>query len=160
MWDSGIRNVVGDNSVAALLPTNPYHGMYTTVEKHGFPGIFIIPRQATSIPTPLPLHLPPPPPYQCFLTFVLFLLKYFSLIFDFILFYFLITIRCLLQHPNTRFRSGSVQPDVCHRIWPCFDLGRSIQQIKKQKTKTRTRNELYFKYLNMVDNDHRVRCGH
>jgi len=49
MFDSGIRNVVGDNSVAALLPANPYHGIYTSLETNGLSGLFIVPRQATNI---------------------------------------------------------------------------------------------------------------
>ncbi len=49
LYDSGIRNVVGDNSVKALVPDFPYHGITTTKEVNGLDGIFIIPRQATSI---------------------------------------------------------------------------------------------------------------
>lgn len=49
MYDSGITNVVGDNSIAKLRPSNPYHGIITTQQEHGFSGIFIIPRQATNI---------------------------------------------------------------------------------------------------------------
>lgn len=49
IWDFGIRFVVGDNSRAELIPANLYHGLYTTVEKNGFDGLYIIPRHATDI---------------------------------------------------------------------------------------------------------------
>lgn len=49
MWDIGIRNVVGDNSRPDLVPSNLYHGLYTTESYNGFPGIYIIPRHATNI---------------------------------------------------------------------------------------------------------------
>jgi len=49
MADEGIVTAVGDNSRAELLPEDLYHGMYTTVEKNGYAGTFIIPRWATNI---------------------------------------------------------------------------------------------------------------
>lgn len=46
MWDTGIKYVVGDNSRPELVPkTSLYHGITTTEAEHGFPGMYIIPRQ-------------------------------------------------------------------------------------------------------------------
>lgn len=42
--DFGITYVVGDSSRPELQPDNPYHGLWTTTEKNGYPGIFIVPR--------------------------------------------------------------------------------------------------------------------
>jgi len=47
--DNGIECVVGDNSVALLIPPNLYHGFYTTVEVNGYAGVFVIPRAPTEI---------------------------------------------------------------------------------------------------------------
>lgn len=46
---NGITCVVGDNSVANLTQPNPYLGEWTSEDKHGVNGIFIIPRFATEI---------------------------------------------------------------------------------------------------------------
>eukprot|EP00026_Physarum_polycephalum_P003715 Phypoly_transcript_03729.p1 GENE.Phypoly_transcript_03729~~Phypoly_transcript_03729.p1 ORF type:complete len:737 (+),score=86.88 Phypoly_transcript_03729:116-2326(+) len=45
----GITTVVGDNSRPELVPENRYHGIYTSVAKHGFDGIFIVPRHVSDI---------------------------------------------------------------------------------------------------------------
>jgi len=45
----GIYTVVGDNSRPELVPENKYHGIYTSVETHGFDGIYIVPRHVTDI---------------------------------------------------------------------------------------------------------------
>jgi len=47
--DAGIQCVVGDNSVAALIPPNLYHGIITTAAVNGYDGVFIIPRAPTEI---------------------------------------------------------------------------------------------------------------
>jgi hypothetical protein len=49
MYDLGIRNVVGDNSRPELVPSNLYHGYYTTVAVNKYSGIYVIPRQSTNI---------------------------------------------------------------------------------------------------------------
>lgn len=63
MLNAGLTNCVGDNSCVAqqdiaagegtcsgnLRPSNKYHGIVTTKEEHGHPGLFIIPRYATDI---------------------------------------------------------------------------------------------------------------
>jgi len=49
MADNNIMNCVGDNSVAELQSPNPYHGIITTVETHGYDGIFIVPREDLDI---------------------------------------------------------------------------------------------------------------
>jgi len=47
--DFGIVNVVGDNSIAALRPANPYHCVHTSVAVNGVDGILIVPRIATAV---------------------------------------------------------------------------------------------------------------
>eukprot|EP01111_Echinosteliopsis_oligospora_P000404 TRINITY_DN1042_c0_g2_i1.p1 TRINITY_DN1042_c0_g2~~TRINITY_DN1042_c0_g2_i1.p1 ORF type:complete len:869 (+),score=262.17 TRINITY_DN1042_c0_g2_i1:138-2744(+) len=49
LWDVGIRSVVGDNSRTDLKTPFQYHGFYTTIEKNGFAGLYIMPREATYI---------------------------------------------------------------------------------------------------------------
>jgi len=48
MVANGIVNCVGDNSVAAYTPANPYHGVPTTVA-NGYAGVFIVPREDLDI---------------------------------------------------------------------------------------------------------------
>jgi len=49
MANNGIINCVGDNSVAALVPANVYHGIWTTVATNGYAGVFIVPREDLDI---------------------------------------------------------------------------------------------------------------
>jgi hypothetical protein len=50
LYETGIHNVVGDNSRRELWPANPYEGYFTGSDPNGFEGIFVIPRQATVAP--------------------------------------------------------------------------------------------------------------
>lgn len=49
LWDNGIKYVTGDNTRKELLPPHPFTAKYTTKEGNGFPGILILPRNATEI---------------------------------------------------------------------------------------------------------------
>ncbi len=49
MLENGIKSVVGDNSRAELKAANPYEGLYTTVAKNNYDGLYIVPRNATEI---------------------------------------------------------------------------------------------------------------
>ncbi len=49
MLENGIKSVVGDNSRAELKAVNPYEGLYTTVAKNNYDGLYIVPRHATEI---------------------------------------------------------------------------------------------------------------
>lgn len=59
LWDNGIKYVTGDNTRAELRPPHPFTARYTTKELNGFPGILIIPRNATEIyyNTTMPIEL-------------------------------------------------------------------------------------------------------
>lgn len=49
MKENGILYVVGDNSIPALRPFNPYYCRYTTAADNGLDGILIVPRFPTSM---------------------------------------------------------------------------------------------------------------
>jgi hypothetical protein len=55
MWDLGIYACVSDNSVDNSstvdyeLPPFPYHGVYSTMERNSFEGMFFVPREALDI---------------------------------------------------------------------------------------------------------------
>jgi len=44
MLDQQVICCVGDNTHPDLMPPIPYHGWYTTAEKNGYAGLFVMPR--------------------------------------------------------------------------------------------------------------------
>ncbi len=49
LWNNGIKYVTGDNTRPELRPPHPFTAKYSTKELNGFPGILIVPRNATEI---------------------------------------------------------------------------------------------------------------
>lgn len=49
LYDNGIYYVVGENSRLDLLPEFPYHCIHTNETFHGYSGMLIVPRFATSV---------------------------------------------------------------------------------------------------------------